>query len=78
WILAATQERIEEDLLLCAAEPVGIVFGTSHWSRGGGPNPYYVARLGAAARLLRMDRVEHLLLSGDNRTRYYNEPVTMW
>jgi SanA protein len=78
WVLTATQERIEEDLLLCADEPVGIVFGTSYWSRGGGSNPYYVARLGAAARLLRMDRVEHLLLSGDNRTRYYNEPVTMW
>ncbi|SDM01567.1 SanA protein [Modicisalibacter muralis] len=78
WVLAATEERIEGDLMLCAAEPVGIVFGTSYWSRGGGRNPYYVARLGAAARLLRMGRVEHLLLSGDNRTRYYNEPVTMW
>lgn len=78
WVLAVTDDRIEDDLMLCAAEPVGIVFGTSYWSRGGGRNPYYVARLGAAARLFRMERVEHLLLSGDNRTRYYNEPVTMW
>ncbi|GHA95762.1 vancomycin high temperature exclusion protein [Modicisalibacter luteus] len=78
WILARTQDRIETDLLLCATEPVGIVFGTSYWARGGGRNPLYSARLGAASQLLRTQRVQHLLLSGDNRTRFYNEPVTMW
>ncbi len=78
WLLSRTQGRIEEELLLCRAAPVGIVFGTSYWARGGGRNPHYTARLSAASRLLRMQRVQHLLLSGDNRTRYYNEPVTMW
>lgn len=78
WVLAKTHGRIESDLLLCAAEPVGIVFGTSYWARSGGRNPLYSARLNAASRLLRMQRVQHLLLSGDNRTRFYNEPVTMW
>lgn len=78
WLLSRTQERIEDDLLLCRAAPVGIVFGTSYWARGGGRNPHYAARLSAASRLLRLQRVQHLLLSGDNRTRYYNEPVTMW
>lgn len=78
WIVAKTHDRIESDLFLCASEPVGIVFGTSYWARGGGRNPHYVARLNAASRLLRMQRVQHLLLSGDNRTRFYNEPVTMW
>ncbi len=78
WVLARTRGVIEDDLLLCRAAPVGIVFGTSYWARGGGRNPHYMARLNAAARLLRMHRVQHLLLSGDNRTRYYNEPVTMW
>ena len=78
WLRSRTQGRIEDDLLLCRSAPVGIVFGTSYWTRGGGRNPHYAARLDAAARLLRMQRVQHLLLSGDNRTRYYNEPVTMW
>ncbi len=32
----------------------------------------------AAASLVHDGRVAHLLLSGDNSTRYYNEPVTMW
>lgn len=78
WVVARTQDRIEYDLPLCAAEPVGVVFGTSYWARGGGRNPHYSARLDAASRLLRLRRVQHLLLSGDNRTRFYNEPVTMW
>lgn len=78
WVLGKTQERIESDLLACTAAPVGIVFGTSHWSRGGGRNPHFEARMSAAAQLIGMRRVDHLLLSGDNRTRFYNEPITMW
>ena len=78
WMLAKTQDRIEYDLMLCSTEPVGIVFGTSYWARGGGRNPHYVNRLEAASRLLRLQRVQHLLLSGDNHTRFYNEPISMW
>ncbi|GAB2796995.1 outer membrane permeability protein SanA [Halomonas shantousis] len=78
WVLAKTHSRIEHDLPLCVAEPVGLVFGTARGLRGGGRNPYFSARIMAAARLLRLQRVQHLLLSGDNRTRFYNEPITMW
>ncbi|WP_355660249.1 SanA/YdcF family protein [Halomonas salifodinae] len=78
WVLGKTQARIEHELPLCAAAPVGIVFGTSHWTRSGRPNPHFEARMSAAARLVRLQRVEHLLLSGDNRTRFYNEPQAMW
>ncbi|GHB28046.1 SanA/YdcF family protein [Salinicola rhizosphaerae] len=78
WILAKTQPRIEHDVLLCKPQPVGLVFGTAQWLRKGGPNPYYRARMETAAELLRLHHLQHLLLSGDNRTRYYNEPISMW
>lgn len=78
WVLGQTRGRIEQELAQCVAEPVGIVFGTTHWSRSGERNPHFEARMNAAARLIGLGRVKHLLLSGDNRTRYYNEPVTMW
>jgi len=78
WVLGRTHSRIEHTLPLCGGERVGIVFGTSHWTRSGVRNPYFDARMSASARLLRLGRVDHLLLSGDNRTRFYNEPVTMW
>lgn len=78
WMLGKTRAHIEHELSLCRAERVGIVFGTSYWSRNGGRNPHFEARMSAAARLLRQGRVDHLLLSGDNRTRSYNEPIAMW
>lgn len=78
WVLGKTHSRIEHELLLCGPEQVGIVFGTSHWTRSGVRNPHFDARINAASRLLRLGRVEHLLLSGDNRTRQYNEPIVMW
>ncbi|OLO04395.1 SanA/YdcF family protein [Salinicola socius] len=78
WILHKTQDRIEHELPLCTTQPVGLVFGTAQWLRAGGTNPYYQARMEASAELLRLHRVRHLLLSGDNRTRYYNEPISMW
>ncbi|WP_242457935.1 ElyC/SanA/YdcF family protein [Halomonas sp. YLGW01] len=78
WMVERTRGRIDHQLSQCVQSPVGIVFGTSLWSRQGGRNPYFAARIEAAAALMRERRVDHLLLSGDNRTRYYNEPVSMW
>ncbi|OLO07709.1 sanA-like protein [Salinicola sp. MH3R3-1] len=78
WILQKTHARIEHEVPLCVAQPVGLVFGTAQWLRQGGSNPYFKARIETSAELLRLHRIQHLLLSGDNRTRYYNEPINMW
>lgn len=78
WVVGTTRERIEHDLASCRPERVGIVFGTSRWTRSGNRNPHFEGRMVAASELLRRGHVDHLLLSGDNSTRYYNEPVTMW
>lgn len=78
WILQKTHARIEYEVPLCAVQPVGLVFGTAQWLRQGGSNPYFKARIETSAELLRLHRIRHLLLSGDNRTRYYNEPINMW
>jgi SanA protein len=55
----------------------GLVLGTSEYRRGGGDNPYFKYRIEAAARLYRLGKVKHLLLSGDNHLRGYNEPEEM-
>jgi len=78
WVLGSTRGLIEQELPMCSRERIGIVFGTSHWTRSGVRNPYFESRMVAAAQLVHSGRVNHLLLSGDNSTRYYNEPVTMW
>lgn len=78
WVLYTTRERIHRVVAECPVERVGIVFGTSRWTRAGGRNPHFEGRMQAAAELARTGRVKHLLLSGDNSTRYYNEPIVMW
>nr|WP_295709375.1 ElyC/SanA/YdcF family protein [uncultured Halomonas sp.] len=78
WVLATTAAYIERQPQQCRAARVGIVFGTSHWTRSGVRNPHFHARMRTATTLIAQNQVEHLLLSGDNRTQAYNEPRAMW
>ncbi len=55
----------------------GLVLGTSPMISGGGPNPYFHNRMIAASELFHSGKVEYLIVSGDNRTPYYNEPRKM-
>jgi SanA protein len=53
------------------------VLGTSPFSIDGGTNEYYAARIQGAADLYFAEKVDTLLVSGDNRTNRYNEPAKM-
>ncbi|ATH78474.1 MULTISPECIES: SanA/YdcF family protein [Halomonadaceae] len=78
WVLLSTSRYIHTQLQECRPTDVAIVFGTSHWTRSGLRNPHFHARMRTSARLIADERVQHLLLSGDNRTQAYNEPRAMW
>ncbi|WP_119393694.1 SanA/YdcF family protein [Salinibius halmophilus] len=56
---------------------VALVLGTSKFLVGGGINQYYQNRINRAAELYQSGRVKILLVSGDNGTLAYNEPVQM-
>lgn len=58
-------------------QKVGLVLGTSQYRSDGSPNAFFHNRMKAAAKLYKAGKVDILLLSGDNRTRYYNEPKVM-
>ena len=53
-----------------------IVFGAGLW-RDGSPTPVLRDRVTTAARLYFSGKVKKLLMSGDNRFWYYNEPASM-
>lgn len=55
---------------------VAIVFGAGLW-RDGSPTPVLQDRVAAAADLYFRGKVKKLLMSGDNRTQYHNEPEAM-
>jgi len=56
---------------------VGLLLGTSKKARSGNVNLYYKYRIQAAVRLFKAGKVDYILVSGDNSTRYYDEPTTI-
>ncbi len=56
---------------------IGLVLGTSRYVRGGGENLYFKYRIDAAVELFKSGKVKHLLVSGDNHVKEYDEPQDM-
>ncbi len=56
---------------------VALVLGTSRYRQDGTANQYFHNRIKAAVQLYENDKVNYILVSGDNRTVYYNEPGVM-
>ena len=54
-----------------------LLLGTSKFTYSGMVNPYYRYRIVAAAELYKAGKVKKIIASGDNSTKYYNEPATM-
>lgn len=77
WVIMSTTSQVYEELREIPEHKVALVLGTSKRFADGRPNTYFKNRIAAAARLYKEGKVKHLILSGDNRTQYYNEPRDM-
>lgn len=76
-IKAETSELVYDQVQAIPYNRVGVVLGTSEKGRGGGTNLYFTHRMKAASELYHAGKVQHLLLSGDNGRKGYNEPADM-
>ncbi len=56
---------------------VGLVLGTAKKLMNGQPNLYYSYRINATVELFTAQKIAFVLVSGDNATKYYNEPKTI-
>jgi len=54
---------------------VGLVLGTSKYYKGGGLNLYFKNRIDATVELFNAKKIDFILVSGDNSTMSYNEPM---
>jgi SanA protein len=77
WIVESTEDQVYWDIKMLPNHRIGLVLGTSHRSPGGGPNPFFQKRIEMAATLYALGKIDHFILSGDNRSIYYNEPIEM-
>lgn len=77
WVVESTKDSIFADYDLVPSNPVGLVLGTSSRLSNGMPNPLFDSRMVAAADLYKLGKISHIIVSGDNRTKFYNEPMEM-
>ncbi len=74
WVLSY---RPQTNIAVVLPREYALVLGTSKYTISGMVNPYYRYRILAASELYLSGKVKKVILSGDNATRYYNEPATM-
>lgn len=73
WIENNAKGRLYTDVEAIPKQKVGLILGTSKWSKRG-ENLFYSNRVKAAVALYNAGKVDYLLISGDNATTKYNEP----
>jgi len=56
---------------------VGLLLGTSKMTKGGALNIYYTKRIKAAAKLFQANKIDYIIISGDNSKKTYDEPTDM-
>ena len=77
WIVTSTSPNVFTDIAQLPDHRVALVLGTSNKTISGSVNAYFRKRMETAAWLYKMGKVDHIIVSGDNRSMYYNEPMEM-
>jgi len=77
WIEYSTKKQVHGAAQNLPTNDVGLVLGTSRYTKNGFENPYFANRIQAAVQLYKQGRIKHILVSGDNSMKEYNEPRFM-
>ena len=77
WVIGSTHRFIAKDVKSARVNEVALVLGTSKKVSPKRANLHFRNRLNKARELYNAGKVRHLLVSGDNGSRYYNEPQDM-
>lgn len=72
----ASRGKLFDDVKDLPPAKVGLVFGTTDRYQGR-ENRYFRYRIDAAVEVWKAGKVETLIVSGDNRSKWYNEPQKM-
>lgn len=77
WVVQSTEDKVYANVEEIPANDVAVVLGTSSKLVSGKPNPFFEYRIKTAYDLYQKGKARHFIVSGDNRTRFYNEPEEM-
>lgn len=77
YVRSLSKNRLHNSVESVPGGRAALVFGTSPHLAPGVDNPYFTARIEAAASLWKSGKVPFIIVSGDNRAKDYNEPQAM-
>lgn len=76
WVFALTNGRTFTRISRIPPREVALVLGTSPKMKSGVANPYFTARMDAAALLYHHGKIRHIIVSGE-KSKGYDEPSAM-
>jgi len=76
-IVQSTKNDIYTTISDIPSKDVALILGTSKYTVGGYTNLFFKYRIAAAADLYHLGKVKHIIVSGDNSLKEYNEPRQM-
>ena len=76
-VINTTTKRIYTNIDQIPFNNVALVLGTSHRLQNGDSNMFFFQRIEQTVKLYKKGKVGHIIVSGDNSSKYYNEPQRM-
>ncbi|PKR79826.1 protein SanA [Brumimicrobium salinarum] len=73
-VAQSAENRTFQNVEVIPYNRVGVVLGTAKYRRGGGINLYFDYRIKAVVALFKNNKIDLVLVSGDNSSKAYNEP----
>jgi len=77
WVLWETRPHVYSSIDDLPPTAVGVVLGTSKNIAPNRPNLHFQTRMEATSRLFKAGRIRHIIVSGAQNSRYYDEPSDM-
>lgn len=76
-IKQSTKKDIYKSITNTPPKKVALLLGTSRYTTAGYTNLFFKYRISAAAKLYQQGKIKHIIVSGDNSLKSYNEPREM-
>lgn len=77
WVVYCTKQYNYFSITDLPSNDVALVLGTSRNTERGKENLFFKYRMEATARLFKEGKIKYIILSGNNDSQYYNEPLDM-
>ena len=76
-VIGTCSSKCYSDIDLIPVRDVALVPGTAKYFKNGMLNTYFTNRIDAASELYKRGKIKHILVSGDNSRKEYDEPTEM-